>query len=128
MTPPCADLLTLYLVFAIIWGVGFWGVALCAFLLYRKEQWSGVRHGTYVSHKQHIHLQQTVKIFDTSVFLAVCSLFGYLIHYSVYANDGHGVPAILIISDSTCKHSLLRSNCSSSLLRFRALADGGVVE
>jgi len=78
-----ADLLTLYLVFAIIWGVGFWGVALCAFLLYRKEQWSG-----------------TVKIFDTSVFLAVCSLFGYLIHYSVYANDGHGVPAILIISDT----------------------------
>lgn len=80
--------------FSIFWGIGIFVVAIGSFMLWMKGQYSFV-----------------IKLFDSSVVLTVISLFSYLIHYSVYTDNGHGVPSLLIFGEALDMLSYLTFAC-----------------
>jgi hypothetical protein len=54
-----------------------------------------------------------IQLVHLSIGFYVASLFGYLVHYSVYAANGVGVPGLLVCGESmsaTQSHCLTRSH------------------
>jgi len=70
-------------VFFIVWWPGIFAIAYGAYLLMQRDQFTFV-----------------VKLFDTAIFLFGVALLLYLIHYSVYAGNGIGIPGFLVAGDA----------------------------